>query len=318
MIKNGVLCTSLPVLIRVQNAYICQTMSQMISILPNAVPTRILHGYLLGTIGPRPIAFASTVDKEGRPNLAPFSFFNVFSAKPPILIFSPARRVRDNTTKHTLENVMEVNEVVINIVDHAMVHQMSLTSTEYVKGENEFIKGGFTMAKSDLVRPFRVAESPVQFECKVTKIEPLGNEGGSGNLIFSEVLKIHINTSILDDKGVIDPQKIDLVARMGGNWYARAKEGLFEVPKPLTSIGIGFDAIPPKVKNSNVLTGNDLGMLGNVEKLPSQEEIDVFISDSEDIRNYIEQDDVTKLHQKAKEYLANNNVSTAWKVLLAI
>lgn len=188
----------------------------MISILPGSVSTGELHGYLLGAVGPRPIAFASTVDEKGRPNLSPFSFFNVFGSNPPILIFSPARRVRDNTTKHTLQNVLLTKEVVINMVNYGMVQQMSLSSTEYPKDINEFEKSGLTMVKSDLVRPFRVGESPVQFECKVTKVEALGREGGAGNLIFSEVVKIHIDRTIVDVNGVIDQHKIDQVARMGG------------------------------------------------------------------------------------------------------
>lgn len=187
-------------------------MKKTISIVPNEVTTAKLHGYLLGAVGPRPIAFASTVDKDGNPNLSPFSFFNVFSANPPILIFSPARRVRNNTTKHTLENVLETKEVVINIVNYSIVQQMSLSSTEYAEGINEFDKAGLTMLKSDVVKPFRVAESPVQFECKVTKVEALGDEGGAGNLIFAEVVKVHVDTTVLDENGSIDQHKIDLVA----------------------------------------------------------------------------------------------------------
>jgi flavin reductase (DIM6/NTAB) family NADH-FMN oxidoreductase RutF len=292
-------------------------MAEIISILPGDIPTQRLHGYLLGAIGPRPIAFASTIDEEGRPNVAPFSFFNVFSAHPPILIFSPARRVRDNTAKHTLENVLKVKEVVINIVNYDMVQQMSLSSTEYPRGENEFVKAGLTMLESDLVKPFRVGESPVQFECKVNKVEPLGKEGGAGNLIFSEVLKIHINASVLDDGGNIDQQKIDQVARLGGNWYSRANKGLFEVSKPSTGMGIGVDSIPEELRTSKVLTGNDLGMLGNVEKLPSQNEIDTFVSSTKDIGFLLNTMDKDKLHRKAQEYLTKKEILSAWKVLLA-
>lgn len=292
-------------------------MAEIISILPSDIPTPRLHGYLLGAIGPRPIAFASTIDEEGRPNIAPFSFFNVFSAHPPILIFSPARRVRDNTAKHTLENVLKVKEVVINIVNYDMVQQMSLSSTEYPKGENEFVKTGLTMLESDLVRPFRVEESPVQFECKVNKVEPLGKEGGAGNLIFSEVLKIHINASVLDDDGNIDQQKIDQVARLGGNWYSRANKGLFEVPKPTTGMGIGVDRIPEEIRMSKVLTGNDLGMLGNVERLPSQNKVDTFVGSNEDIGFLLRTKDKDKLHRKAQEYLNQKEILSAWKVLLA-
>tara|TARA_R110001583_G_scaffold8_4_gene56 strand:- start:592 stop:1479 length:888 start_codon:yes stop_codon:yes gene_type:complete len=292
-------------------------MTDMISIHPADIPVQKLHGYLLGAIGPRPIAFVSTIDEKGRPNLSPYSFFNVFSANPPIMIFSPARRVRDNTTKHTLENVEKVKEAVINVVNYDMVQQMSLTSTEYPEGVNEFLKAGFTMQASDLVKPPRVAESPVQFECKVTKIEPLGKEGGAGNLVFSEVVKIHINQGILDENGTIDQHKIDQVARMGGNWYSRANKGMFEVPKPLSSLGIGVDAIPEKIRNSTVLTGNDLGKLGNVEQLPSKIEIGEFIGSNEVLSSMVKNNDLQSLHHKAKEYIDRNEVLSAWKLLLA-
>ncbi len=292
-------------------------MTDMISIHPADIPVQKLHGYLLGAIGPRPIAFVSTIDEKGRPNLSPYSFFNVFSANPPILIFSPARRVRDNTTKHTLENVEKVKEAVINVVNYDMVQQMSLTSTEYPEGVNEFLKAGFTMQASDLVKPPRVAESPVQFECKVTKVEPLGKEGGAGNLVFSEVVKIHINQGILDENGTIDQHKIDQVARMGGNWYSRANKGMFEVPKPLSSLGIGVDAIPEKIRNSTVLTGNDLGKLGNVEQLPSKIEIGEFIGSNEVLSSMVKNNDLQSLHHKAKEYIDRNEVLSAWKLLLA-
>ncbi len=292
-------------------------MAKMISILPSEVSTAQLHGYLLGAIAPRPIAFASTMDEHGRPNLSPFSFFNVFSANPPVMIFSPARRVRNNTVKHSLENVLKTKEVVINVVNYDIVQQMSLASTEYAKGENEFIKAGLTMLKSDMVKPHRVAESPVQFECKVTKVEALGKEGGAGNLIFSEVLKIHVSESVLNSKGAIDQYKIDLVARMGGNWYSRANKGMFEVPKPLTSKGIGVESIPANIRLSKVLTGNDLGMLGNVESIPSLEEIKKFVMSSVAIKTVVSADDEEQLHRLAQEYLLNNEVLSAWKVLLA-
>lgn len=297
--------------------YFCVSMVEMISILPNEVATAKLHGYLLGAIGPRPIAFASTIDSDGKPNLSPFSFFNVFSANPPILIFSPARRVRDNTTKHTLHNVLETKEVVINVVDFSIVQQMSLASTEYPDGENEFLKAGLTMLASDLVKPFRVAEAPVQFECRVTKVEALGNEGGAGNLVFCEVLKIHVSKAILDENGSIDQHKIDLVARMGGNWYSRANLGLFEVTKPLSTLGIGIDALPDHIKLSPILTGNDLGMLANIEKIPSLEEIKNLPALNVDLNAVIKSGDVIKLHQTAQEYLYKNDVLSAWKVLLS-
>jgi flavin reductase (DIM6/NTAB) family NADH-FMN oxidoreductase RutF len=292
-------------------------MANTISIDPKDISIPEIHGYLLGAIGPRPIAFASTIDTMGRPNLSPYSFFNVFSANPPILIFSPARRVRGNTTKHTLENVEKVKEVVINVVNYDMVQQMSLSSTEYPEGINEFLKAGLTMVKSDFVKPFRVAESPVQFECKVTKIEPLGNEGGAGNLVFSEVVKIHIDSAILDENGSIDPKKIDQVARMGGNWYSRAVNGLFEVPKPLSSIGIGVDAIPKEIRLSRILTGNDLGMLGNVAKLPTSTEIEEFITSNKELRTLVESNDIEKVHRRAQEYINRKEVDLAWILLLA-
>ncbi|WP_031445600.1 MULTISPECIES: flavin reductase family protein [Arenibacter] len=289
----------------------------MVSITASEVPTAKLHGYLLGAVGPRPIAFASTIDDRNRPNLSPFSFFNVFGSNPPILIFSPSRRVRDNSTKHTLENVLKNREVVINVVNYDMVQQMSLASTEYMEGENEFIKSGLTMLSSDLVKPFRVAESPVQFECKVVKVEPLGKEGGAGNLIFSEVLKIHVDADILDENGAIDQFKIDQVARMGGNWYSRANMGLFEVPKPVSNLGIGVDQIPEHIRLSNILTGNDLGMLGNIEKLPSQEEVRQYVDTNVDLRSILSSGDEALLHARAQELLKNKDVLSAWKVLLA-
>lgn len=289
----------------------------MISIDPKEVPTPKLHGYLLGAIGPRPIAFASTIDEMGRPNLSPFSFFNVFSAKPPILIFSPARRVRNNTTKHTLENVLVTGEVVINMVNYDMVQQMSLSSTEYGDGVNEFEKAGLSALKSELVKPFRVAESPVQFECKVTKVEALGKDGGAGNLIYCEVVKIHIDESILNEAGSIDQHKIDLVARMGGNWYTRANLGMFEVPKPLSTLGIGVDQIPERIRFSTVLTGNDLGMLGNVEQIPSKDDILDFVSSHNEIKTVLSGGERELIELKAQEYLKNKDVLSAWKVLLA-
>ena len=284
----------------------------MLSIDPKNISTAHLHSILLSAVAPRPIALASTIDSKGNPNLSPFSFFNVFSANPPILIFSPARRVRGNTTKHTLENVKETKEVVINVVNYEIVQQMSLASSEYPKGMNEFIKAGFSMLKSEVVEPFRVKESPIHIECKVTKIIALGTEGGAGNLIICEVVKLHIQEDILDKDGNIDQYKLDLVARAGGNLYSRAHDGFFEIPKPLTILGIGVDAIPLAIKNSTVLTGNDLGMLGNVETIPSQRDVDKFAKDHE---QYIGIDSVKK-HTFAKEFLEKNDVISAWKVLL--
>ena len=289
----------------------------MISVEPKDITTAQVQGYLQSAVGPRPIAFASTIDENGNPNLSPFSFFNVFSANPPILIFSPSRRVRDNTIKHTLINADATREVVINVVNFDMVQQTSLSSTEYADGVNEFLKAGFTAIPSDIVKPFRVAESPVQFECKVNDIISLGNQGGAGNLVICEVVKIHVSEAVLDANGAIDQHKIDLVSRMGGNWYSRANQGLFEVPKPLTTLGIGVDEIPDFVKESPVFDGNDLGMLGNVEALPTAAEIELFVKENFAVKGVLSADDVLKQHQKAKEYLNNNEVLSAWKVLLA-
>lgn len=287
----------------------------MISISPQDIPTAQLHGYLLGAVSPRPVAFASTIDLEGNINLSPFSFFNVFSAQPPILIFSPARRGRDNTTKHSYENVLEVPEVVINIVSFDMVQQASLASTEYAKGINEFKKAGFTELASDIVKPPRVAEAPVQIECKVNEVISLGKEGGAGNLVICEVVKLHINEKILDENGTIDPHKIDTISRLGGNWYSRAKMGLFQVPKPLTTLGMGIDMLPEEIKKSKVLTGNDLGMLGNVERFPNSEEIDTFIETSEEIKKIAQSGCTDTIHKKAQELLRKGKVNDAWKLL---
>lgn len=288
----------------------------MISILPQDLSTAKLHGYLLGAVSPRPVAFASTIDKKGNVNLSPFSFFNVFSAKPPILVFSPARRGRDNTTKHSYENVLEVPEVVINIVSFDMVQQTSLASTEYAKGINEFKKAGFTELSSDIVKPPRVAEAPVQLECKVNDVISLGKEGGAGNLVICEVVKLHIKEDVLDENGAIDPFKIDTISRLGGNWYSRAKEGLFEVAKPLTTLGIGVDALPEEIRYSKVLTGNDLGILGNVEDFPNSEEINTFIDASEELKDIANLGNVDIIHKKAQEFLNKGEVEKAWKLLL--
>lgn len=293
----------------------------MLSITPGELPVPKFHGYLLGSVGPRPIAFASTVDEEGNVNLSPYSFFNVFGANPPIAIFSPARRVRDNTTKHTLENAKATNEVVINIVNYAMVEQMSLSSTEYAKGVNEFVKAGFTPIDSEVVKPPRVKEAPVQLECKVKEIVETGAEGGAGNLIICEVVRMHIEESILDENGVIDQTKIDLVGRMGGNYYVRAHgEALFEVAKPLRTLGIGVDQIPEDIRNSKVLTGNDLGKLGNVEELPNETDVnDYRLMELADLFQELEDEPAVleqKLHERAHELLKDGNVEEAWKTLL--
>jgi flavin reductase (DIM6/NTAB) family NADH-FMN oxidoreductase RutF len=293
----------------------------MLSIDPKTLPVAKVHGYLLGAVAPRPIAFASTLDEEGNPNLSPFSFFNVFSANPPIAIFSPARRGRDNTTKHTYENVKKVKECVINIVNYDMVQQMSLASVEYPKGVSEFVKAGFTPIASEVVKPFRVKESPVQLECIVKDVVELGTEGGAGNLVICEVVRIHINEEILDANGRIDPEKIDLVARMGGDWYSRAKLGLFEVAKPNEKIGIGIDQIPSDIRLSNILTGNHLGQLGNVEALPDETSVNEYKL-TELAELFIEfEDDAQKLesalHQKAASFLNEGKVNDAWLTLLS-
>lgn len=289
----------------------------MVSITPKEISPLKLQGFLQSSVGPRPIAFASTIDKNGNPNLSPFSFFNVFSANPPILVFSPARRVRDNSIKHTLINCDATKEVVINVVNYAIVQQMSLSSTEYPEGVNEFLKSGLTMLPSEVVKPFRVAESPVQFECKVNQIISLGTEGGAGNLIICEVVKLHIDESVLDENGNIDQHKIDLVSRMGANWYSRANQGLFEIPKPLTTLGIGVDNIPDFIKESPIFSGNDLGMLGNVESLPTTEEINIFVKENIQVKGVLSSADEEKVQLKAKEFLNKQDALSAWKVLLA-
>ena len=289
----------------------------MISIDPKDISSAKLQGYLQSAVGPRPIAFASTIDKNGVPNLSPFSFFNIFSANPPILIFSPARRVRDNTIKHTLINAEANREVVINVVNFDIVQQTSLSSSEYPDGVNEFVKAGFTAIPSEMVKPYRVAQSPVQFECKVNEIISLGTQGGAGNLVICEILKMHISESVLDENGNIDPFKIDLVSRMGGNWYSRANQGLFEVAKPITTLGIGVDQIPNFVKESAIFDGNDLGKLGNIEALPTTEEINIFVKQNFTVKGVLSADDESKQFKKAKEYLDQNDVDSAWKVLLA-
>lgn len=290
----------------------------MISIEPKDLSPVKLQGYLQGAIGPRPIAFASTVDSDGNPNLSPFSFFNVFSSNPPILVFSPARRVRNNTVKHTLINAEATREVVINVVNFDIVQQASLSSTEYGDGVNEFLKAGLTAIPSDIVKPFRVAESPVQFECKVNDIIKLGDDGGAGNLIICEVVKLHIDENILDENGAVDQFKIDLVSRMGGNWYSRANKGLFEVEKPITTLGIGVDNIPQEIIESDVFCGNDLGKLGNVEALPNGEEVAIFVKENFEVKGVLSADDEQKQHLLAKKYLDKNDIIGAWKVLLAV
>jgi len=289
----------------------------MLTINPKEITPVKLQAYLQSAIAPRPIALASTVDEQGNPNLSPFSFFNIFSSNPPILIFSPARRVRNNTIKHTLINCENTKEVVINVVNYDIVQQVSLSSTEYPDGVNEFTKSGLTPIVSDIVKPYRVAESPVQLECKVNQIIALGTEGGAGNLIICEIVKLHINEEIFDDNGVISPEKIDLVSRLGGNWYSRSRDGLFEVEKPLVTLGIGVDAIPNFIKESAIFNGNDLGKLGNIETIPTEEEIAIFVQNNTTVKAVLSSTDEVKIQQKAKEFLDKDNAIDAWKVLLA-
>ncbi|HEY0299208.1 MAG TPA: flavin reductase family protein [Arachidicoccus sp.] len=276
-----------------------------------------LQNYLQYAIAPRPICLASTIDKNGQINLSPFSFFNMFSTNPPICVFAPARRVRDNTTKHTYENILEVKQCVINIVNYEMVQQMSLSSAEYPKGINEFDKAGFTMLKSDLVQPPRVAESAVQFECTVNDVVELGKNAGAGALIIAEIKLIHINENILDSDGKIDQQKIDLVARLGGDWYCRvSKENLFKVPKPLKTPGIGVGALPEQARNSTLLTGNDLGLLGSAGHLPTQEEMQQIRSLGE-VKNILETKEnvVKKLHMFAHQLLQEEKMREALAII---
>jgi len=278
------------------------------------------QNYLQHAIAPRPICFASTIDKDGNVNLSPFSFFNLFSSNPPVVIFSPARRVRDNTTKHSLENVLEVPEVVINMVDYDMVQQMSLASCEFPKGINEFVKAGFTEEKATLIAPPMVKESKIKLECKVLEVKPLGTEGGAGNLVICEVLCMHIDESILDADNKIDQAKMHHVSRLGGDWYAKIDEtNLFKVAKPNTQLGIGVDALPESIRKSTILTGNNLGQLANVHEMPF---VDPSFHDDK-LKNIIQYfsinpDDMDKeLHRYAKELLDAGKVAEAWQVLLA-
>jgi len=295
----------------------------MRTIKPKDKPLAEFHNLLLTAIAPRPICFASTIDKDGNPNLSPFSFFNVFGSNPPTLIFSPARRVRDNTIKHTLENVIETKEVVINVVNYAMVQQMSLASCEYPKGVNEFVKSGFTPIASENVKPFRVKESPVQFECVVKKVIETGQEGGAGNLIICEILLMHISDDVMTATGQIDQHKIDLVARAGSDWYVRASQGLFEVPKPNRNLGMGVDQLADEIRYSKILTGNDIGMLANEQVLPDTDSIEVFKRMNKDLQkihaNFKDDEMGLKnaIHQLAHEYLEKGKVVEGWKVLLS-
>lgn len=280
-----------------------------------------VQNYLQHAIAPRPICFASTIDKEGNINLSPFSFFNLFSTNPPIVIFSPARRLRDNSTKHTIQNVLEVPEVVINIVDYNMVQQTSLASCEFAKGINEFEKAGFTMQPAAVVKPPMVKESKIKLECKIIEVKPLGTQGGAGNLVIAEVLVMHIDESILSADGKIDQAKMHHVARLGGDWYCRVDQtNLFKVAKPNTQLGIGVDALPEGIRSSKILSGNNLGQLANVKELPF---VDPSFDDDQ-LKNIIQYfsinptDMEAELHRYAKELMEQGKVSEAWQVLLAL
>lgn len=281
-----------------------------------------MHSYMLAAIAPRPIAFASTIDKNGQPNLAPFSFFNAFGSNPPVVVFSPARRVRDNTIKHTLENIYETKEVVINVVNYNMVRQTSLASTEYPKGVNEFVKAGFTPIPSQIVKPFRVKESPVQMECRVLEVKETGDQGGAANLIICEILLMHIDDSVLNEENKIDANKIDLVARMGGDLYCRASgNALFHVAKPSATLGIGIDRLPESIKSSRILTGNNLGQLGNLNNLPDENAVREysrkdFMKELHKHFGYDKNQLNQKLHELAKTLLDKEQADEAMMVLL--
>jgi flavin reductase (DIM6/NTAB) family NADH-FMN oxidoreductase RutF len=294
----------------------------MKTINPKNIEIPKLHRYLLGAVGPRPIAFASTIDKDGVANLAPFSFFNAFSANPPILVFSPARSGRTNTTKDTYNNVKILPEVVINVVNFELVHQMSLASSPYPSSVDEFVKSGLTPVASECVQPFRIKESPVQFECKVNEVIELGDQGGAGNLIICEVLRIHIDEAILDEQQMIDQHKIDLVSRMGGNWYCRADENsMFEIPKPITTCGIGYDELPEDIKNSDILTANNLGQLAGIESIPNETDVNEYkLIELSELFLSLEEDATQleiEIHKRAKFLLEKNHLEEAWLTLLS-
>lgn len=297
------------------------TASSYRTIHPGELKPADWHQFILGAVAPRPIAFASTISADGEVNLSPFSFFNAFASNPPILIFSPANRVRDNTQKHTLDNVRAVPECVINICDYAMAEQMSLASVEYPRGVNEFVKAGFTELASERVHPPRVAQAPAQFECVVQDVISLGTEGGAGNLVICRVVAAHFRADIVNENGIgVDPRKLDAIARLGGDWYARiTPASLFEIPKPVRTIGIGVDELPAHVRESDVLTGNNLGRLGNIERhsLPTADEVAAFRAAEPRVSAALGSGDVGELHRLAQQFLEAGDVAAAWKVLLA-
>ena len=292
------------------------------TINPKETETAVFHQYLLSSVSPRPIALASTIDSNGHVNLSPFSFFNCFSINPPILVFSPSRRVRDNTTKHTLENILETKEVVIHIVNFSMAEQMSLSSVEFEKGVNEFIKAGFTETKSTKVLPPRIAEAPISFECRVNEVISFGKKAGAGNLIICEVLLAHFKDEILDEKKMISPQKLDAIARMGANWYCRANnESLFELPKPGSKMAIGFDKLPSSILKSDILTGNNLARLASVEKMPpitkkTYSTIYKQMVELHENSNANKGAFITTVHNKIKVFIDANNIQQAWKLVI--
>lgn len=296
-------------------------MSDYRTIHPGELRPADWHQFIVGAVAPRPVAFASTISEDGEVNLAPFSFFNAFASNPPILIFSPANRVRDNTQKHTLDNVRRVPECVINLCDYAMAEQMSLASVEYPRGVNEFVKAGFTELASELVKPPRVAQAPAQFECRVNDVISLGTQGGAGNLVICEVVAAHFRTDIINPSGIgIDPHRLDAIARLGGDWYARiTPASLFEIPKPVRTIGIGVDELPAHVRQSNILTGNNLGRLGNVERhsLPTAEEVAAFRAQEPRVSAALQSGEADALHRLAQQFLEAGDVAGAWKVLLS-
>ncbi len=298
---------------------------EAISFEPHELSAADFHQAMLACVAPRPIAFVSTIDKEGRVNLSPFSYFGVFGINPGTLIFSPAKRVRDETLKHSLENVLEVPECVVNMVNYPMIEQMSLSSCEYPKGVNEFVKAGFTEVSSDYVHPPRVGESPASFECKVIEVKEMGQKGGSGNLVICEVLKVHVGKSFFKN-GKVDTTSLDLVARMGGDWYARASgNAVFQVAKPNLNLGMGFDALPEFIKLSPYLSGNDLGKLANATAMPNEVEKESFINSS--LFNTLKVLKVTistqeqlrkEVHLLAAGLLKEGKVIEAWSLLLEL
>lgn len=288
----------------------------MFSVTPQDLPIKKFYGLVASSVGPRPIALASTINKKGVSNLTPFSCFNFFGAHPPVLVFSPMRRINDGTTKDSLRNVEEIKEVVINVVNHNIVQQASLASTDYPEEVNEFDKVGLTMVDSDLVRPKRVEESPIQFECKVRDIISVGEEGGAANLVICEVIKMHIKEEVLYDDNKIDQHKLDQVGRMGGSWYSRATPGMFELPKPLGILGMGVDQLPKDIRTSDILTGSDLAKLGGIEKAPEQETAEKYISEN-NLEDLINNSTIEEIHLQAQKYLKNDEVYEAWSLLLA-